>query len=943
MKASGTASKLFGVLFAGALTLLPTLVSAQNDFWTGAAGSSLTGWQFNNWGSGQPTSTSDVLFNANVHVATITTEENYTIQSITFTGNLGMTFDMQNGNGGGLGTVLTLNGAGLSNQSSTSSYVENMGGAAYGTFGGGIDYSSGSQLVFNNSASSGNVAITNDAGYNLGDGYGYGANITYNNTATAGTSVITNSGSVNDYNISASIDFNNSSSASSATIKNNGGNGYGSGGSVTSFSNSSTAGSATIYNYSGIYGPSYIQNFGDIYGTGAGGITYFNNTSSAGSAYIETDGNGAVYFKDTSSGGTAQINNNGVMDISYDTAAGGVGVGSIAGSGVFELGGDVLTVGSLNTSTYVWGPMVDGGSAGGTGGSLVKVGSGTLTLEGDNSYTGGTTIDNGEIYADYAYTLGTGTVTVSGGTLTLPSYVTLTNTLGPLTGGGVVSGGTITNTSQYNMQSGSVSTVLAGTAGLAKTTSGTVTLTGDDTYTGTTYLAAGTLAVSGQNAEINSGAVFLGDASSVGTVGTLQISGGGQVNDSEGFIGSFGSSGLVTVTDVGASGHVSSWSNSSDLFIGYNAGTGTLNVLNGGSVSSTADTYIGYNTSGGAIVSGVNANGTASTLKVAGSLYVGYGGAENATGELDIENGAVVNVGSGAGTVTLASYAGTPGTLDIGDGGAAGTLQAAAVTGGLGTAQVIFGETDSSYKFAPQLTGSLSVSQSGTGTTVLTGSNTYTGGTSVTHGGLLMGNGANGSATGSGTLTVASGATIGGAGTSNSAKFSISGSVLVGNGTDVTSQTTITAESASTLSGGNLTFNLGVGATQGESNTLNLGATPVTFNNVTLTLNIVGAGIIQADTSYLLITTDSLIDPAADGLTVGANGQITGGLTIATTSVFGNSTNGYSSGFYNGSHLYVSGDNIYIEVAPEPSTWAMLLGGAGLLFFWQKRARRARY
>ena len=139
----------------------------------------------------------------------------------------------------------------------------------------------------------------------------------------------------------------------------------------------------------------------------------------------------------------------------------------------------------------------------------------------------------------------------------------------------------------------------------------------------------------------------------------------------------------------------------------------------------------------------------------------------------------------------------------------------------------------------------------------------------------------------------------------------------------------------------NLIFNLGAGATQGKSNTLNLGATPITFSNTTLTLNLVGSGIIQADTSYTLITTSGPINPTADGLILGTNGQIIGGLSIADSTFFGASSDAYASGFYNGSYLYVSGDNIDVEVVPEPGTWTMLLGGLGLLALMHARRIRA--
>ena len=79
---------------------------------------------------------------------------------------------------------------------------------------------------------------------------------------------------------------------------------------------------------------------------------------------------------------------------------GGTTAGSIEGNGTFFLGSKNLTVGGNGLSTTFSGVISDGGFRDGAGGSLTKVGTGTLTLTGANTYTGATTVDAGSLIVD---------------------------------------------------------------------------------------------------------------------------------------------------------------------------------------------------------------------------------------------------------------------------------------------------------------------------------------------------------------------------------------------------------------------------------------------------------------------------------------------------------------------------------------------------------------
>ena len=236
----------------------------------------------------------------------------------------------------------------------------------------------------------------------------------------------------------------------------------------------------------------------------------------------------------------------------------------------------------------------------------------------------------------------------------------------------------------------------------------------------------------------------------------------------------------------------------------------------------------------------------------------------------------------------------------------------------------------------------------GPGTTILSGSNSYTGGTTVNTGATLLANNASGSATGSGLFTLAGGATLGGTGAINTSQFVLGSasaaqaSVIVGNGTDTTSKLTLTGSGSNTITNVALNFNISA-TTAGQSNVLNVGTSQITFSNTVLELNIQGAAWISAYTPYLLVQG------------TGTNQYV--GLTTTEETLNGTQYNvitdpsalelawgqSYASSAYANSVLILNtadgADDIEILVVPEPSTWALMLGGLCTLLVIARRRR----
>ena len=439
-----------------------------------------------------------------------------------------------------------------------------------------ITNNGGGAIGFSGTADAGTATIRNNGSISFADdSSAAAANITSNAGATvdfsghadAGTAGITNNGALTfrdessaggliTNNQGATTVFSGSSTAATAAFKNNGDLGF-TGSSragsasivnnltgVTRFSGDSAADAAFIANSGGLEftedsagGTAEIVNnkTGTISLSGNAtlgaaqvnnaGIVSFDGRSTAGSATIVTGPAGRVYFDGESSGGAAVLETNvgGIVDFSGVTD-GAVEVGSIQGPGTYFLGGVAITVGANNISTTVDGAIADGGRGGGSGGSLIKVGAGMLTLSGANTYTGSTTVRQGVLQAGAESALASNSAFIvdTGATLDLAAF---DQTIGSLAGGGAVDLATARLTVGGDDSDTDYAGVMIGTGGLTKTGAGRMELSGASAYSGDTVVEGGELYVSGSIAGSAVGVGVDATLSGTGAVGATNVSG----------------------------------------------------------------------------------------------------------------------------------------------------------------------------------------------------------------------------------------------------------------------------------------------------------------------------------------------------------------------------------------------------------------------------------
>ncbi|MGD0089301.1 MAG: autotransporter-associated beta strand repeat-containing protein, partial [Planctomycetota bacterium] len=416
--------------------------------------------------------------------------------------------------------------------------------------------------------------------------------------------------------------------------------------------------------------------------------------------------------------GTLDLNSYGV------TVSGLQGTGGIITDNSAGAGNTTLTVNQINNTAC--GAVIQNGTSKSL--SLALSGTGMLVLTGASTYTGSTTISAGTLQLGVNNALPTGTALSVSGTLDLAGA---SQTLGAL-----LSNGTVTNTSN------DIDSTLTVAFGGTDTFSGTIT----DSFPSTnrvlnlTLSGPGTLTLSGINTYfgstvVNGGTLQLGVGNALPAGTALTVAGGATV-DCNGFNQSVavlegGASTAGTVANSGGPATFSVANSIAETFAGTLTGANLSLAMNG----TGQLTLSGANTYGG----GTTIN--AGTLQIGNTSALGSGGLTINGSTLDLDGNSITVAslaGTGGAIVALVSMgADPPVVLTVNQG--INTTYDGVIQDGLAT---------------------LSLTKSGSGTLSLTGTNNFTGATTI-NGGTLEVNGSDSNSA----VTINSGGTLAGMGT----------------------------------------------------------------------------------------------------------------------------------------------------------------------------------
>ena len=598
-----------------------------------------------------------------------------------------------------------------------------------------------------------------------------------------------------------------------------------------------------------------ISNSGTIASNGSGfaGITVAGGsvsngiTNATGGSLNATNGAGILV-----SNGNAIFTNTGAS-----TVTGGIlNQGSITAKTGIVVGGLSTVAGGITNSGNISGSRaaIDLATIGGGEGAATTINqqAGTITgaillstLADTVNVTGGAISGNivgqgssntvnfalgaGNTFTYANSITGVNAVNVNTGTLQLngtigPTALTINSAGTLVVGAGGSIAGNVTDKGVFAVNRSGVFSyggIISGTGVFQQLGSGTTVLSGVNTYSGGTTISAGVVQVKnstpGTSSSVGTGAVTLNGGTFQAGANNLTFSNAFALNTAGGSVDT--NSNTLTLSGAMANG------NGAGALTKIGAGTLILtgtNSYSGGTTITAGTLQLGNGGTTGSILGDVVDNGT---FAINHSNTFTFGNAISGTGAF-AQNGTGITVLTGTNT-----YGGgttiTAGTLQLGNAGTTGSILGDVVDNGTFAIN-----HSNAFTFGGAISGTGGFAQNGTGTTILTGTSTYSGATSVNAGMLVV----NGSIANS-AVTVNSGTALSGTGTVGNTTIAGNGGFAPGSGAPGTSMTV----------SGNLAFQ------SGALYLVTLNPTTASFANVTGTATLGGATVnaIYANGSYV--------------------------------------------------------------------------------------------
>ncbi len=440
----------------------------------------------------------------------------------------------------------------------------------------------------------------------------------------------------------------------------------------------------------------------------------------------------------TGSGGAS---NTGVLALSGPTSLVRTGVttgdqslnvGTVTSSGEWQIDGS----GKLVVNSQISDPLGDVSK-------ITKTGVGTLLLNSASTYSGGTTLSEGTLTAGDNRAFGTGALTFNGGTFASAGSEEVTRTFansvivgGNMTFGDTANPGSIAFSSGVDLQ-GAVRTFttssnvtfdgVVANGGIVKAGAAALTMTGINSYSGGTTLTEGTL-FAGSNSSFGTGELVLGSTTSP----TISSDGSG-ASAARTFANAVTVAGDVTFGDgkndgamlfatsanLGNAGDNRAFTvNAKTTFAGGVSGGAGLTKLGDGVLTlSGSNSYSGGTT----FASGMLRAGSDNSFGTGGLTFAG-----GSIGSADSTSHTFANAMLFAGDLTIGNYVDSTGALTF-------------------TSQVDLGganrkiTTKSNATFAGPISNG-GITKDGLGSLLLTGTNTYQGGTTLSEGSLFAAN-----------------------------------------------------------------------------------------------------------------------------------------------------------------------------------------------------------